>query len=366
MWPKDRDPQRHEVCDARPFAGPEDERYMRPWVRAAAGGAAVVLGVQRGEAESEEPVPPRRVTGPDPAADVVDLDGKLFDPSPYQVDPSPKSSPNGEVLRRGGKRGEIVRFSRASRRRLMLLFSAVPWRSFDPRRLVFVTLTYPNKYPANPRKWKEDLWAFRRRLERSWGPLSIIWKMEFQKRGAAHFHLLLFCEDSLVPPRSEVEKPWPLAASMLEAWHEIAGAGDKRHLRHGVDVRQANSWRGAMMYLSKYLAKVQTVEHEESIGRLWGVWRYEALQVRWLSWNLSWVQYLRLRRLLRRKCKYRRGRAGFQQMICFLEFSEFLRALEFVGALANPPPSLPWDRAEVLGDLVGVLRATCERVESCA
>lgn len=317
----------------------------------------MVLRVGRGEPGFEEPHPPRpSAAPPEPPEPDEDLDGRLFDSSRYRAPERPSEGPGAAPGRNGG-RGEITSFSRQSRRRLMTLFSAVPWRTFRPDRLVFCTLTYPGVYPANPRVWKQHLWAFRRRLEREYGELSIIWKMEFQRRGAAHFHLLIFAPDELIPARSSESQPFPFGESLVMAWHEIAGGGDANHLQHGVDVRQARSWRGAMAYLSKYLCKEQVVRHEQSIGRIWGVWRYRDLGVRWLRWNLEWTQFLKLRRVFRRVCKYRRGRGQLQQMICFLEFGEFLRVLEHVGALANPPPALRADRAEAVADLAGCLRA---------
>jgi hypothetical protein len=56
-----------------------------------------------------------------------------------------------------------------------------------------LTLTYPGDWLAvapNGEAVKRHLAALAKRYERVWGePLVCIWKLEFQARGAPHFHL---------------------------------------------------------------------------------------------------------------------------------------------------------------------------------
>lgn len=62
----------------------------------------------------------------------------------------------------GGKRGIIKRLSEGSRRRLLRMLSRV-LRDQLP---LFVTLTYPDNFPGDPKQWKEHLKAWFKRLHR--------------------------------------------------------------------------------------------------------------------------------------------------------------------------------------------------------
>ena len=96
----------------------------------------------------------------------------------------------------GGKRGIIQRFSEGSRRRLLRALNRVK-RDLLP---VFVTLTYPDNFPGNPRVWKAHLNAWLKRLKRQHPQAAGFWKLELTPRQsganageiAPHFHLLLW------------------------------------------------------------------------------------------------------------------------------------------------------------------------------
>ena len=125
----------------------------------------------------------------------------------------------------------------------------------------FGTLTYPGEWPSDPKRWKRDLDAFGKRLRRRHPEASVIWKLEPQKRGAPHFHLLIFN----VP---RLDKTW-----LSAAWYAVVASNDVRHLRAGTRIESIRSWRGVMSYASKYTAKVidELPEGWEAVGRMWGV-----------------------------------------------------------------------------------------------
>jgi hypothetical protein len=66
-----------------------------------------------------------------------------------------------------------------------------------------LTLTYPGEWltvAPDAEAIKRHFWALCKRYERAWGePLIGLWKLEFQRRGAPHFHI------STVPPMGFVE-----------------------------------------------------------------------------------------------------------------------------------------------------------------
>src|SRR5208282_5271460 len=115
----------------------------------------------------------------------------------------------------GGLRGEITRWSRASIRRFMLMAknARCEW-------VGMVTLTYPGDYSADGKAVKKQLNSFLQYLRRL--HVSYCWVLEFQRRGAPHFHILV----SGFVPKEEV----------ASRWFKIVGSGDKKHLRAGTRV----------------------------------------------------------------------------------------------------------------------------------
>lgn len=165
---------------------------------------------------------------------------------------------------RGGKRDKIKGFSRSSRRRLMRELAKV-LRSCLP---LFLTLTYPSEYPSEYRVWKAQLRAFYKRIRRRWPRAAWFWRLEFQKRGAPHFHLLMWG----VPYHEEL-KAW-----VSNAWYEVVASGDIKHLRAGTNVQKVRSWKHMMAYASKVVGKVLIGEvgkdgqaPDIEVGRWWGV-----------------------------------------------------------------------------------------------
>jgi len=136
----------------------------------------------------------------------------------------------------GGKRGIITEFSKASRKRLIRKIARL-----KPVKITFVTLTYPGEYP-DVETAKAHQRALLERIRRRCPETSGIWRLEFQQRGAPHFHWLLF---NLPYISFETLKSW---------WQEVIGVIDSVPVF--VRIEQVRSWRGVMSYASKYLAKL--------------------------------------------------------------------------------------------------------------
>jgi hypothetical protein len=83
------------------------------------------------------------------------------------------------------------------------------------------------------------------------------------ERGAWHFHVLLF-----VPPSfgSVVEVRNFIASS----WYEICGELCEDHLLAGTRVEEVQSWKRAMSYVEKYVAKPERFPEGIETGRIWG------------------------------------------------------------------------------------------------
>ena len=162
------------------------------------------------------------------------------------------------------KRGAIKIFSNGSRKRLFEFIHQIEFY-----RLTFVTLTYPRVFPDDGREVKKHLRRFRARLERKFGKLRVMWRMEYQERGAPHFHLLI------------MDAPWICKLWLSHAWYNCVKSGDRKHLIYGTRI-EAVAKKGengkVFAYLGKYLGKVDNKEREnknEWSGRYWGKWNIE-------------------------------------------------------------------------------------------
>lgn len=183
-------------------------------------------------------------------------------------------------------RGKCQGFYGKSRHRFQILCASLDRKALP----LFVTLTYPQFWPDDNQDWKHHLNVFSMRLARKYPGSSFIWKMEFQERGAPHFHLLLF-GTGFVPYQ------W-----IARVWWEICGTGDEDHLKAGTSVQKARSFNGVMSYVGKkYLGKTELMPAGVDCGRLWGVYGRQNLpRSRVVEVECTKRTHLRFHRLLRR------------------------------------------------------------------
>lgn len=175
------------------------------------------------------------------------------------------------------RRGIITGFSRASRRRLLHLVRSVDQTAATPRSFVFVTLTY-HRNPPTAAGAKRDLEAFIKRFFREYGTLGLIWKIEPQRRGAPHFHLLVYFPGA----DAAAVNVWT-----ANAWHAIAGHGSPNHLKFHLGqlgnrpcVETVNDWAGVGRYAAKYMGKVGDDDVEFPFpGRCWGTRNVDLLPI---------------------------------------------------------------------------------------
>jgi hypothetical protein len=181
----------------------------------------------------------------------------------------------------GGKRGEIREFSSASRRRLMRYMAQVD-RTQCRRRPLFVTLTYPARFPTSSRVYKAHLRSFLARFKRRYPHVPIIWRLEFQKRGAPHYHLMIFT-------------PWYISWRWVAgAWYEATGCADYLTLVAGTETRAVRSWGGVMHYAAKYMSKSGPLPDGQAPGRLWGIHNRKDLPIRLQIITLDWTHFATL------------------------------------------------------------------------
>jgi len=126
-----------------------------------------------------------------------------------------------------------------------------------------VTLTYPAEFP-DAREfviYKKHLRRLFQEVNRVWG-CSGVWVEEFQRRGAVHFHALLFGLSSLELREFQL---W-----LSSTWYRVCGTEDPKHLQAGTQCEPAKSAHGARGYLCQYMSKEHQSGQGIAAGRHWG------------------------------------------------------------------------------------------------
>ncbi len=169
------------------------------------------------------------------------------------------------VMRRGlsrtgvyPARSEVSHFSRRSRRRLAFVAS-----NTDVMFTSMLTLTYPKEFPNDGKSVKRNLDNFLHALRRKVTGLSVLWFLEFQRRGAPHIHIML-----------RGVRVWrKMQQWASQTWYRICGTGDLKHLRAGTRLERVRSPYGARNYCVKYAHKMKQKKvppEYRNVGRFWG------------------------------------------------------------------------------------------------
>jgi hypothetical protein len=104
-----------------------------------------------------------------------------------------------------------------------------------------------------------------KRYIRANGVRGGIWKLEPQRDGAAHVHLLV----DHGRPGDDIagERAW-----WSQAWYEVVGSGLVKHLQAGVQCDVVRDWSGVAAYAGKYLGKAFEADPGwTKPGRFWGI-----------------------------------------------------------------------------------------------
>lgn len=150
-----------------------------------------------------------------------------------------------ETLRKA-RRGRVSEFSRRSRHRVIDLVNTLR----PDAKGLFLTVTYRR----NMRDFalaKEHQIKLCKWLRYHFPQCSILWRMERQRRGAIHFHLLVFGVEFI-------------AAKVLTAyWQKMTGDDSYP------DIEPIQNQRKALFYVAKYMTKPNHSAHERSPLRDW-------------------------------------------------------------------------------------------------
>lgn len=231
--------------------------------------------------------------------------------------------------------------------RLTLSLAGIDWGATHAH---MATLTYHNAAGADPVRWHLQLRAFGARLFRDYaafGP-SVLWAKEFQRRGAVHYHLLIFWRRE---PHTVQLRRW-----IARAWNEIAEPGDDRHARAGtsadpIRLEEKAGTQRLTRYLAKYLAKGEQKELKDPntgellpTGRMWGQWGRIPRRVD-ATVELDEADLAQLYRRIRRWGKHSRYLSAFgtrlSSGIILADSATVLQLLRGLGDTTSAPGARP-------------------------
>lgn len=159
-------------------------------------------------------------------------------------------------------RGKVNGLSPRASRRLRWCIENTP--ELIARGALFICLTYPADWPKDGRAVKRHLDTFGKRCRRI--SAFFAWALEYQSRGAPHFHLL-----ARFPDGWDVGK---VRGWVALNWFEVVGSGDEKHLHAGTSAECVNNAECAGWYISHYLGKEYQKTVPEGVtlpGRMWGM-----------------------------------------------------------------------------------------------
>lgn len=153
-----------------------------------------------------------------------------------------------------------------------------------------LTLTYSERWTRSGRQAKSQLNYYLTRLRRLFVPLSYLWFLEFQVRGAPHFHVLLSVpvDEDL---RGELARLWVMAVSPENGEEAEKMRRVHTHRAAWEDLRSED---GAKRYALKYALKTKQKEVPvgfQDVGRFWGCSRdisRSANEVEWQADLSEW------------------------------------------------------------------------------
>ena len=205
-------------------------------------------------------------------------------------------------------RGVVQGISSKSRGRLIKLLAKIN----RPDAPVFITLTY-REFTDDFEQWKADLHRFKCAFVYHFPTLAAVWRLEFQQRGAPHYHLLAWLDrESTV---GFVEE------TVRRCWLNAIGQHSRANQEHGTTVEHVADFRECAFYISLYQSKDDQDRKDIQTGREWGTWGKERLNLGAIEKLSLCANGLRLFRRVTRRGYVARQRSNGKRC------GNFLRAL---------------------------------------
>ena len=170
--------------------------------------------------------------------------------------------------------------------------------------------------------------------------MGFLWKLEFQKRGAPHFHLLMY--NPSIPHVKELRQ------LIKNSWYRIVGTKSKSFRHHGTDVQEVKNIKASGFYLAMYQTKDGYTPKDIKTGRPWGMYGRKLMPITEQgSASLNEQQYTFLKRICRKwllkqpnsqnYANYLKNRVGSFQI--FMPNYEQHRLMNWIVSRASPGQS---------------------------
>ena len=205
------------------------------------------------------------------------------------------------------RRGTVSSFSKKSRTRLREFLQSIDWNSIEVNRIYEITLTYHNNFSKDGKKIKNDLKKLIKNILYNYPKSVIIWKLEYQRRGAPHYHLIMIAEspvelgDYLVMKNGEFKFYNRETKTYLNNagenglrnfiqlhWNRITKE-DAENFNSGIEVDRVRNSSGLPHYLVKYVSKDRKFKEEDyqhdvpdwmkNAGQWWGCYNKDLLNI---------------------------------------------------------------------------------------
>jgi len=209
----------------------------------------------------------------------------------------------------------------------------------------FLTLTYHHGHERDGHSASVDRNLFLTNLRQQYPGCQYIWRIEPQRRGAPHFHVIVWFQIA----QSDVELQ-DFTAYINRTWHRIADPNSAAHEKHGVRVDRASSYRKAFIYLTKYTAKDDDKSDWNYQGRRWAASR-DLPTSPVACWEATPAQAWMMKRILR-KLVSKRSKSGQRfarnmrwktGCLVSIEMLEAWRLADLIAEIRPPPdPAGAW------------------------
>ena len=189
----------------------------------------------------------------------------------------------------------------------MEALKAIDWESIDTEKILELTLTY-HSIPTSGKVVKEHLHTIRKNIIDRYPDSVLIWKLEFQMRGAPHYHLIMITKStvelgdymyknnqelSYYDRNTKEHKKTGLKGfrSYIQHRWNIILDEDDQHFNSGIQIDKVRNPKGLPHYLTNYIAKERKADsHKEKqhivpewytdVGRFWGIYNRKLLKIK--------------------------------------------------------------------------------------
>lgn len=250
-----------------------------------------------------------------------------------QVLPNVPPSKNGSPPLR--RKGDIKTFSKSSRLRVMRKMNRVQAQLLgDP---IFITCTHRHGTLTNDEFQHAFLKKFAPKLKEIIPKIAMMWRLEPHRNGKPHYHCLIWSFRDKLKLESEY-----YGRQIRQAWRDSIDQHDRAAQLYACKIEALGSYRKAMQYVSKYVAKEDDDISKKIEGRRWGC--STSLPTGAITEaNLTRQQYEDLKEIVRILLRAKNKPQGLidtildsnKMMWTWLDPDEIEQVLEYIGI---PPP----------------------------